>query len=191
MNGSFFRVLILGVLSVVGLLSACSGSDPRCANLPGGGRYCLQATSVVSPFDLQQKVEATINGVRETMIAEIEVDAEGMRFVGVTPFGQKLVQTSYDNREAKTTLMMNTPLEPALLLGFLQMALWPAESVRAGLEGFTLEEGYGQRLVKAGDDVVVQVSYTAGRLPRSDMHVVLPFAHIELEITTLDVNGTK
>lgn len=173
-------------------LAACSGADPRCANLPGGGRYCLQTTSVVEPFEVQQIVEVIFDGRRETMLVELEVDGQGMRFVGMTPFGQKLVQGAYDNLEAKTDGLLSQSFEPTMLLSFLQLALWPADSVRAGLEGgCVLEESVGQRRVMGGGNMLLQVSYTGRRLPHGEMHIELPSAKMQIDIKTLDLNITK
>ena len=78
------------------LLAACNGDGSRCTALPGGSRYCLQTTASVVPFDVQQKVDVVFDGRMDTIIAQVETDALGMRFVGTTPFGQKLVQLSFD-----------------------------------------------------------------------------------------------
>lgn len=184
--------ILTPVLVLLMAVAACTESDPRCASLPGGGRYCLQPTSSTQPFDAQQKVEAVFNGQRETMIVELEVDAAGMRFAGLTPFGQKLLQASYDNLAVKADVLPDKRLDPALFMAFLQIALWPAESVRAGLgDSAVLEEREGQRRVLDNGRLVMQVGYTGGRLAPGDMHIVFPAAQMELDVTTLDIPGTK
>ncbi len=174
------------------MTTACSLSDPRCAKLPGDVRYCLQPTTAVMPFDVQQKVELTLNGLRETMVVELEVDAFGMRFAGLTPFGQTLVQASYDNREARAGVLPDKRLEPVLFLAFLQLALWPADSVRAGLDAtIVVQESMGQRRVLEGGNVVIEVSYTGGRPPSGDMRIVFPSAQLEIDVKTLNTQTTK
>ena len=173
-------------------VSACNSGDPRCTNLPGGGSYCMQETSVLPPFDVQQKVEAVFNGRHETMIVELEVDKDGMRFAGLTPFGQKVIQVSYDNREVIAQVLPDARLEPTLLLALLQLALWPVDSVRAGLdEALVLDERDGQRHILMNGNVVMEVSYTGDRAAYGDMHIVFPSAKLELDVKTLDTHIAK
>jgi hypothetical protein len=185
------RILLL-LLALVNALAACSPGDPRCARLPGGGAYCLQPTAAVPPFDVQQKLEIVFSGRRETMIVELEVDADGMRFAGLTPFGHKLVQASFDNREVSAQVQPDKRLDPALLLAMLQLALWPAERVRAGLsDALALEERAGQRRILDNGNLVMEVDYTGDRLASGDMRIVFPAAEIEITVTTLDTERTK
>jgi len=176
---------MLGAFSLLAA-SACTPDDERCAQLPGGARYCLQPTSLLAPFEVQQKLEITYGGQRETLIVELEVDANGMRFAGLTPFGQKLVQASYDNRTVTASRLPDKRLPPALVLAMLQMAWWPAANVRAGLgDAAVLDEGGGQRTISADGKLLVEVGYTGGP-PARDMHIAFPPAGIEIDITTLD-----
>jgi hypothetical protein len=171
--------------------SGCAGHDSRCAQIPGGGRYCLQTTAAVEPFDVQQKVEATLSGRRETMIFELEVDGDGMRLVGLTPFGQKLIQLRYDNRDASADRLPDERLPPALLLSLLQLALWPANSVRSGLDpSLALSESADQRRILADGKVLVEVSYRGDRRAFGEMRIALPSAAMELEIVTLETTST-
>lgn len=173
------------------LVAACSGDGSRCAALPGGSRYCLQATTDLVPFDAQQKVDVVFDGRTETIIAQVEADALGMRFVGTTPFGQKLVQLNFDNEHVtlETTLMKG--LDPVLLLALVQIATWPAERVRAGLSdsALVLDADGQRRLVKDGSELVL-IKYTRGRPPLGDMSIQLPKAGVEFTIINLDVAET-
>jgi hypothetical protein len=193
MNGLTLTALCLSALLAA---TACGGRDPRCANLPGGGRYCLQTTAEIAPFDVQQQVDVTFNGRRETMIFELEVDAGGMRLAGLTPFGQKLIQASYDNREARADTLPDDRLDPSLLLALLQITLWPADSVRAGLasRSMVLEEREGMRRVLQDGNVLLAVGYTGSLPPFGDMRIEFPAAHMKFDVKTLDAlesNGTK
>jgi len=185
-----FSLLVL--LALLGAVAACSSGDPRCARLPGGASYCLQASSAVAPFEVQQKIEFTFNGRCETMIVELEVDADGMRFAGLTPFGHKLVQASFDNRQVSAEVLPDKRLDPALLLALLQLALWPADSVRAGLGAtVAVEESTGQRRVLDNGNLVMEVDYTGDRLTNGNMRIAFPAAQIEFAVTTLDTERTK
>lgn len=170
-------------------LGACgeNESETPCAPLIGGGSYCLQPTAALAPFDVQQKVEATFRGRRETMIAEIESDAEGMRFVGLTPFGQKLLQVAYDNRAASAATLPDRRISPALLIALLQIALWPADAVRAGLEEpLTLDDGAGRRRIHNRGEATISIDYRGAQPPYRGLRISVPAADLELEIETLD-----
>ena len=170
-------------------LTACARPDPRCAVLPGGGRYCLQPTTAIAPFAAQQKVDAAIDGRRETMIVDIETDANGMRVAVLTPFGHKLVEMGYDNAVASASARPDPRLDPALAMAMLQLALWPAEAVRAGLdeggEGVALEEGERQRRILSGGEVLMSVSWDGNAAPYRRLTIALPAARLTLEVETL------
>ena len=171
-------------------LTACGENETPCAALIGGGNYCLQPTTDLAPFDVQQKVDARFRDRRETMIAEIENDTGSLRFVGLTPFGHTLLHVSYDNREAHAATLPDRRLSPALLIALLQIALWPAESVRAGLEApLTLEEGSGQRRLLHQGETTLSIDYTGESPAYRRMHLSIPAADLELDIETLPVIG--
>lgn len=192
--------LLTGMLAVALLVAGCDGDGSSCTTLPGGPRYCLQTTDSIAPFDAQQKVDVTFDGRRETMIAQLEADADGIRFAGMTPFGQKLLQVSFDNREVSAKTFPGKGLDPVLLLALVQIATWPAEQVRAGLDGAEVvdegidnasnEKAAQRRLVADGKDIVV-IRYTRGRPPAGDMRIELPTAGVEFSITNLDIAATR
>lgn len=177
-------------------LAACGSDGARCTALPGGARYCLQTSAGLPPVDVQQQVDIAFGGLdgrRETLIAQLEADADGVRFVATTPFGQKLLQLSDDNRELRVDLSLARGLDPVLLLALVQIAGWPVERVRAGLaptlEVLEVFETEGVRRVirdsRDGKDLVV-VRYTRGLPPHGDLRIELPTASVELTITNLD-----
>ncbi|TRZ56171.1 MAG: DUF3261 domain-containing protein, partial [Rhodocyclaceae bacterium] len=172
----WFHFSFTGSLALLLASTACSiiERDGQCVTLIGGGRYCLQSSATIVPFEVQQKVEARFNGQQETMIVELEVDAAGMRFVGLTPFGHSLLSVNFDNRTVTTTQPADARLSPILLMALLQIALWPADTLRAGLEApLRLEERDGQRRILNRDDVTLTINYI-GALP--------PYKHIKLDI---------
>jgi len=187
------RAVLRSVLLISALfLTACAETDPRCSSLPGGGSYCLQPSTVMPSFDVQQKVELGGNGRRETLIVNVEVDAEGMRFVGLTPFGQKLIEGAYDNHRVRVSPLPDERLSPSLLLAMLQICLWPAADVRVGLgDSAVIEESVGQRQILVDGRAVLRVSYTGALSPLADMHIVLPDAQMEFDVTTLAGDQAK
>lgn len=185
------RFVALTVLAVA-LLTACAPESPNCARLPGGARYCLQTSEGVVPFEVQQKIDVAFNGRRETMIAQVEVDAAGMRFAGLTPLGQRLLQASFADGEVRADGVALEKLDPALLLALIQLASWNAERVQAGLGGSAelVETEEGRRVVKEGR-VVLHIGYTRGRPPTGDVEVGLPGTDVEFRIVTLDQGDIK
>ena len=176
------------VLLSIGFVAGCTGDGSSCTSLPGGGRYCLQTTVDVPPFDVQQKVDVVFNGKRETMIAQLEVDASGMRFVGMTPFGQKLLQLDFDNSRVAVEVFPGTRLDPTLLLALVQLGNWPVERVRAGLNVSTaVIDTDGRRSLVENDKEIVVVKYTRGLPPLGDTVIQLPVAAVEFAIVNLDV----
>lgn len=188
--------LLTGMLAVALLVAGCDDDGSSCTTLPGGPRYCLQTTDSIVPFDAQQKVDVTFDSRRETMIAQLEADAGGIRFAGMTPFGQKLLQVSFDNRDVTAETFPGKGPDPVLLLALVQVATWPAEQVRAGLDGAEVIDDDSndapaqRRLVKDGKDIVV-IRYTRGRPPAGDMLILLPAAGVEFSITNLDIAATR
>lgn len=180
----FWRMLTLVALLAT---AACSEPDPQCPALIGGGSYCLQPTTAVAPFDVQQKVESRFRDRRDTLIVELEVDAAGLRFAGLTPFGQKLIQLSYDNRNASATTIPDSRISPALLVALLQLTQWPAEAVRAGLEApLTLEENGNQRRILNRGEPTLTIDYGHGQPPWRKIHMTVHAADLELTIEPLD-----
>ncbi len=170
------------------LAAACASGGSRCTALPGGIHYCLQTTEHIVPFDVQQKVDVVVDGRQEALIVQLEVDGYGMRFVGMTLFGQKLVQLNFDNDRVTVEMALIKGLDPILLLAMVQVAIWPGERVRAGLGGpVFVDDAEGQRrLVKDGGDLVL-IKYARGRPPLGDMSIHLPWAGVECTIVSLDV----
>lgn len=184
----------VGSLALMLTTTACgiNERDSQCATLIGGGRYCLQSSAIIVPFYAQQKVEARIRGQRETMIVEIEVDAAGMRFVGLTPFGHSLLIATYDNRTVKTTQLTDMRLPSLLLVALLQIALWPADAVRDGLEApLRLEEKAGQRRILNHDAVMLTIKYVGDLPPYRQINIDIQGADIQLDIETLPASATR
>jgi hypothetical protein len=173
------------------LLAGCAAADPNCAAF-SGGRYCLQPSTGVAPFEATQKVELRFREHRETVIAEIEVDAAGMRMAGLTPFGQKLLQFNWDNRELKATTVPDARFDAAFLAATLQLAHWPADAVRAGLSApLRLEETAGGRRVLKNSTPVLSIQLDGERPPYRSVRMAMPAADLEMLAETLDTAGAR
>ena len=191
MSRGWLRGLFLAA-SCLPVIVGCASVDSRCATLPGRIGYCLQTTEGIAPFDAQQQIDMVIGDKRETLIAQVESDASGMRMAGMTPLGQSLVQLSFDNREVASDMSLAKSLAPASLLALVQLARWPVERVRNGLtSGVTVEESEAERRFFRDGRLVLRVRYTLGRAAQGDLAISLPEAGVELTIVNLDLAETK
>lgn len=183
----FWPLLLLPLVIALG---GCGDDNSSCAVLTGGGRYCLQPSTDLAPFDAQQKIEARFGERHETLIAEIEIDASGARLVALTPFGQTLLQIIYDNRQASAVTLPDRRISPAMIMALVQIALWPADSVRHGLETpYAVHDTPGQRRIVNGAELMLRVDYEGDAPPYRRIHLSVPAADLELDIETLQDTG--
>ena len=164
------------------LLSACAGVDPRCPAMPEG-RYCLQPGNAATNFQVQQNVHLRYGARDERMIALVEADERALNFAGFSPFGQKILQLQCSGSGATSTLSPHDRLDPAQLCALLQWTLWPAESVRAGLQApLRLEENVQSRRIYANDTLIFSARYAEGNAPFDRMTLQLPTLDLRLDI---------
>jgi len=140
------------VSSCLAILAMLAGCASTCPNLPGGPRYCLQGTAAVPPHVALQDIRIRRGDLDERVIAQLEVDAEGMRLAGLTPMGQRVLEATFDNRTAWAESLAGDRLDARALLALVQLATWPADVVRAGLgDGCILQETpVRRRLLREG-----------------------------------------
>lgn len=170
------RLIVLLVLALA--LGACQPEKPGCAGLPGGGSYCLQNGG--PHFSTLQQSVLSAGEQRLTLITRIENDANGLRFAGITPLGQTLISVSWENDKLRADLppALASRLDPAFLPALTQMALWPADQVRAGLspELVLIEKNNGRQLRRKNADhaeLMLDISWE-GNLPYQRLQMVAP-----------------
>ena len=175
-----------GLALLAGCASLPSAGD--CPRLPGGGYYCLQSSSGMTKFDALQAVDIEFDGKRETFIVSLEVDGGGMRFAGLTPFGQKLLAANYDNRDVRVESLapLSDRLDPKLVAALLQLALWPAERVRVGLaaELEFKDDGHRRVIVQHGA-ALLRIDYEGETAPYRHIAIDAPAARLHLDIKTM------
>jgi hypothetical protein len=123
----------------------------------------------------------------ERLIAQLEVDAAGMRLVGLTPMGQRILEADFDNNVATASSVVGRRFDVRSLLSMVQLAVWPADSVRAGLgEGCEIEESPAlRRLLREGMPILeIARIGEPPRYRRLDIHV--PNAGFSLAIQDLE-----
>ena len=175
---------ILAVI-VTAALSGCA-DDPRCPDLPGGPRYCLQATTAVAPYRALQDIRIRRGDLDERLIAQLEVDATGMHLAGLTPMGQRLLEAHFDNKEATASSLAGDRFDARALLSLVQLAVWPAESVRAGLgEDWQVEETPALRRLLREGELILEVA-RSGEPPRYQrLDIRLPGAGLSLTVQAI------
>lgn len=180
------RVSEFLVLALIGLLAGCAG-NPRCPDIPGGPRYCLQATSAVPPYTALQDIRIRRGDLDERLIAQLEVDAAGMNLAGLTPMGQKVLEAHFDNREATASSLAGDRIDARALLSLVQIAVWPAASVRAGLgDDWELDDSPSLRRLLRDGTSLLEVART-GEPPRyRQLDIRLPDAGLSLTVRAID-----
>ncbi len=172
------------------LLSACQSLQPGCARLPGGGAYCLQSGDGPVFSSLQQSV-LSWGTQRQTLLTRIESDGQGLRFAAMTPLGQTLFFVSWENAilHADMPPAMALRLDPATMPALVQIAMWPAATVRSGLSAeLELIEENGRRRLRRKDadngEDILDISWE-GNLPYRQLHIVSP-AGFRLDARAID-----
>lgn len=174
------------------LLGACAHQEPGCALLPSGSRYCLQPTAAAPAFSVRQQVTVRFKDQREMLIADIDNSPDSLDFAGLTPFGLTVFQASYDNRTATAARLPDTRLSPELLLGMLQLALWPADTVRRGLgTDADVQDSPDGRRILVRNEVLMELRHDASPLPYQRMQISWPALDMQLDIRTLAEPNTQ
>lgn len=123
---------------------------------------------------------------RNTMISNLAVHREGLDFVGLTPMGQTVIHISYDNHAASIHSSFGQPIDPALFVAMLQLSLWPADSIRKGLDPhLNLRETADGRQINAGNNPILLIRYTDPTVPHANLHIEMPDLALALEIESL------
>lgn len=170
------------------LLTALAGcASPRCPDIPGGPRYCLQATSAVPPFIALQDIRIQRGDLDERLIAQLEVDAAGMHLAGLTPMGQKVLEAHFDNEIATADSLAGNRFDARALLSLVQIAVWPAASVRAGLgdDWELLETPALRRLLRDGA-AILDVARIGEPPAYRQLDIRLPEAGLTLNVRAIE-----
>jgi hypothetical protein len=177
---------ILALIAATLAAMAGCASVQRCPELPGGPRYCLQATTAVAPFTALQDIRIRRGDLDERLIAQLEVDAAGLHLAGLTPMGQRGLEAHFDNRDATGSSLAGDRFDARALLSLVQLAIWPTESVRAGLgEDWQIEETPALRRLLRDGEVFFEVA-RQGEPPRYQrLDIRLPGAGLSLTVEAI------
>ena len=179
-------IRLLALLSLLGILGGCANA-PNCPSLPSGLGYCLQNSAETPAFSALQDVRLQRHALDERLITQLEVDASGMRLVGLSPMGQRVLEARFDNKEARASSLAGDKLDARALLSMIQIATWPAESVRVGLRwGWELEEDVHIRRVLREDETALVIE-RHGTPPHFHQLIIrLPQADLTLRVNDIE-----
>jgi len=184
---------LAGSLAVVLMIAGCASAPPGCTrlplasgNVPANIGYCLQSTASAPAFVVQQRITLRFGERQETLIADLENNAAGLIFTGLSPLGLTLFQASYDNHAVRSTHAAEPRLPPELLLAVLQLALWPKEAVQRGLEvSAMIEDQLTERRITVNDQLWMRVRHDGTPPPYRRLVIELPAVRLNLEIEAL------
>lgn len=165
------------------LLALAGCANPRCPEIPGGPYYCLQTSTAVAPFTVLQDIHISRGALNERLIAQLEVDASGMRLVGFTPLGQKVLSSGFDNVAATGESLIDERLDPRALLSLVQIATWPLEAVESGLQADWLVDDSPTSRRLLHDDRLVMEVLKQGKPPCFDrLDIAMPLVGFALTV---------
>jgi predicted exporter len=142
------------------LLGGCATQLQRApAKIP------LAPPAALSARSASQVIHAIYGPRAMTLSTAIQLDAAGLKVVGLTATGLRLFTVSWDGSvvSAQKSAFVPDKLDPERVLADVQLALWPLTAVqgafgRAGLE--VTEPFAGVRRLRRGDALIAEVHYT-------------------------------
>lgn len=177
----------LSVLLIVASALMGCGED-NCPTLSGGIAYCLQPPATGPMLSALQQVSIQWGERREVLLARIENGPGGLVFVGLTPLGQTVLVLTWDGDRVRATWPPATrpPIEPAVLVALLQIALWPVEAIRPGLPAVVvMEESGSERRLARDARTLLSVRRTDQEAPYNSFAIELPAAGLSVRVTAL------
>jgi hypothetical protein len=127
-------------------------------------RVPLAAPAALSARAATQVIHAVYGSRAMTLSTAIQLDASGLRVVGVTATGQRLFTVSWNGTDvsAQKSAFVPGDVDPERVLADVQLALWPLPAVqeafgKAGLE--VTEPFAGVRRMRRGAALIAEVHY--------------------------------
>jgi hypothetical protein len=119
---------------------------------------------VLSPRSASQVIHAAYGSRVATLRTAVQIDAGGLKVVGVSATGMRLFSAAYDGKRVTAERSPFVPKEvsPERVLADMQLALWPLAALQGAYasSGETVSEPHpGVRRVIRGDRLVAEVHY--------------------------------
>lgn len=138
--------------------AGCATQVQQAAKVP------LAAPTALSARAATQVIHAVYGSRAMTLSTVVQLDAAGLRVVGVTATGQRLFTVSWNGADvsAQKSAFVPADVDPERVLADVQLALWPLPAVqqafgKAGLE--VTEPFAGVRRMRRGDALIAEVHY--------------------------------
>ena len=152
----------IAVLAGVLLLGACAHTTKRAESQ---ARIALASPGALTQRSASQVIHAVYGSRAMTLRTALQLDANGLRIVGVTATGQRLFTASWDGHVVTSDKSPLVPdsVQPERVLADVQLALWPLAAVQAAFRdaGLEVSEPFaGVRRLRRGDALVAEVHYT-------------------------------
>ena len=168
-------------------LAACTNGNGNCPNLPGVGTYCIVEGSWPD-FETEEAATITYAGKPTQLITRTASGKDGVRFAGITPLGQTLVNVSLESGIIRASLPpgLEGRIDGALFIALLQIAVWPAEDVMRGLQkDLVLADSPGKRVIRRGDSDLLTITWEGNTLPYQRMRFEAPEARLTIDAATV------
>jgi hypothetical protein len=140
--------------------SACRGAPP---DQPGRLRLALSPASFGRTLSLQQQVHVETAGRTVDFDAALDIAPDSLTLVGMA-LGQRMLTLRYDGvrLDEKRNPRLPRDVRGADILTDVQMALWPADAVRAALpDGWAIVDSDTLRTFWKDAQEIVRISYDA------------------------------
>jgi hypothetical protein len=148
------------MLLALALAGACRRAPPE---QPDRLRLALSPASFGRTLALQQQVHVEYAGRTVDLDAVLDITPDSLTLVGMA-FGQRMLTLRYNGATLVETRhpMLPRDVRGTDILTDVQMALWPAEAVRAALPpGWTLVDSDAERTLSKDAHEMVTISYDA------------------------------
>jgi hypothetical protein len=142
------------------MVAACRTAPP---DQPDRLRIALSPASFGRTLSLQQQVHAEYAGHSVDFDAVLDIAPDSLTLVGMK-LGQRMLTLRYDGvkLDEKRNPLLPRDVRGADILTDVQLALWPADAVRAALPaGWTLTDSDTQRTFSKDALEMVTISYDA------------------------------
>ena len=126
----------------------------------------LAPPAALSARSASQVIHAIYGARALTLSTALQLDAAGLKVVGVTATGQRLFTASWDGTQvsAQRSAFVPDNVDPERVLADVQLALWPLAAVQTAFSqaGLTVTEPFaGVRRLQRGAALIAEVHYAS------------------------------
>jgi hypothetical protein len=127
----------------------------------------LPPAEVSAAVLLKQKLSLQFGGKQQQFLVVARFEPQRLKLVVLSPIGQQLLMLDYDGEALVEESFSSIDLPGREILAIIQLALWPAQSVRNNYpekEGWLLEIGDERRVLQGAGRMYLKVSYEEEKL---------------------------